>query len=419
MTLERSAVRLGFIALSDCAPLVVAKEKGFFEAEGLSVDLSREASWANIRDKVAMGALDGAHMLAPLPLAVNLGLSGEQTPMIAPLSLNLNGSAITVSTALADAMRAADPEAMQARPRLATPLAAVIAERAAQGLPLLTFAVVFPFSVHNYELRYWLAAAGVDPDRDVRIVVTPPARMTARLAEGDIDGFCVSAPWNALAVANGHGEILIYASELWRVGPDKVFGLTEAWADRNPETLTALLRALIRAGAWADEQSNRGELATILSHPRYVDAPEAVVAQSLLGSPPYALGESGADSSDYINYHRYAASFPWRSHAVWFLTQMMRWGQIPPDTDVAAAAAAAYRPDLYRVAAQQLGAPAPIVDEKVEGLHSAPWVLDEATAPIAMAPDLFFDGRRFDAGQPRAYAEGFAIGRMGARSSVA
>jgi nitrate/nitrite transport system substrate-binding protein len=414
MTLERSTLRLGFIALSDCAPLVVAKEKGFFETEGLDVELSREVSWANIRDKVAMGALDGAHMLAPLPLAVNLGLSGEPTPMIAPLSLNLNGSAITVSAALADAMRAANPKAMKARPRLATALKAVIADRRAAGQPALTFAVVFPFSVHNYELRYWLGAAGIDPDKDIRIVVTPPARMTARLAQGDIDGFCVSAPWNAKAVADGHGEILIYASELWRVGPDKVFGLTEAWADRHPETLTATLRALIRAGAWADEQGNRRELATILSHPRYVDAPEAVVAQSLVGSPPYALGEPGGDSDDYINYHRYAASFPWRSHAVWFLTQMMRWGQIPPTVDLPATAARAYRPDLYRIAAQQIGAPAPIVDEKVEGLHSASWVLDEATAPIAMAPDLFFDGRRFDAEQPRRYAEGFEIGRLGA-----
>jgi nitrate/nitrite transport system substrate-binding protein len=414
MTLERSGLRLGFIALSDCAPLVVAKERGFFETEGLDVELSREVSWANIRDKVAMGALDGAHMLAPLPLAVNLGLSGEPTPMIAPLSLNLNGSAITVSVALADAMRAADPAAMTARPRLATALLAVIAERRAAGLPLLTFAVVFPFSVHNYELRYWLAAAGIDPDKDVRIVVTPPARMTARLAQGDIDGFCVSAPWNAKAVADGDGEILIYASELWRVGPDKVFGLTQAWAERHPETLNAILRALIRAGAWADESDNRQELSSILSHPRYVDAPQAVVAQSLVGSPPYALGQPGGDGDDYINYHRYAASFPWRSHAVWFLTQMMRWGQIPPETNVAAVAAAAYRPDLYRQAAQALGVPTPIVDEKVEGLHSAAWVLDEATAAIAMAPDLFFDGRRFDAEQARRYAESFEIGRLSA-----
>ena len=236
MTLEQPKLRLGFIALTDCAPLVIAKARGLFEAEGLDVELSREVSWANIRDKVAIGALDGAHMLGPMPLAVNLGISGEQIPMIAPLSLNLNGSAITASTALVAAMRAADPAAMSVRPRSAAALRPVIAERRAAGAPLLCFAVVFAFSVHTYALRYWLAAAGIDPDHDVRIVVTPPPRMTERLAQGDIDGFCVGAPWNAQAVAKGLGEILTYASELWRVGPDKVFGLTEAWADRHPAT---------------------------------------------------------------------------------------------------------------------------------------------------------------------------------------
>jgi len=408
----RSDFRLGFIALNDCAPLVIAKEKGFFDGEGLSVDLSREASWANIRDKVAMGALDGAHMLGPLPIAVNLGLSGELTPMIAPMSLNLNGSAITISTALADAMRAADPEGMAARPRSAAPLAKVVEARRAAGQPPLVFAVVFPFSVHNYQVRYWMAAAGIDPDRDVRITAVPPARMTARLAAGDIDGFCVGAPWNAQAVADGIGEIMIYAAEVWRVGPDKVFGVTETWAERNPEALRALMRAIIQAAAWSDEPRNRAELAAILSHERYVNAPQEIVAHSLVGSPPYSLDEPGPDSLDYIIYHRYAASFPWRSHAVWFLTQMLRWGQIGPDVDIAAAAERAYRPDLFRAAAADLGAPAPIVDEKVEGLHTAPWMLDEASAPIPMAPDVFIDGRRFDAAQPQRYAAGFEIGRM-------
>lgn len=412
MSLERTQLRLGFIALNDCAPLVIAREKGFFEAQGLSVDLSREASWANIRDKVAMGALDGAHMLGPMPLAVRLGVCGEPAPMIAPMSLNLNGSAVTVSTALGDAMRAADPEGMVSRPRTARPLAKVIAARKAAGGPLLTFAVVFPFSVHNYELRYWLAEAGIDPDRDLRIVVTPPARMTARLATGDIDGFCVGAPWNAQAVADGRGEIMVYAAELWRVGPDKVFGLTEAFAEHNPNTVGATLRALISAAAWADDPGNRAELAAILAHSRYVDAPEEVVARSLTGAQPYARGEAGPDDQDYIIYHRYAASFPWRSHAIWFLTQMLRWGQIPPTTDIAATAEAVYRPDLFRAAAADLGAAAPLVDEKVEGLHASPWTLDEATAPIPMAPDMFFDGGRFDAAQPQRYAASFPIGRF-------
>lgn len=412
MSLEQRELRLGFIALSDCAPLVVAQEKGFFEDEGLAVSLSREASWANIRDKVTMGALDGAHMLGPLPLAVNLGVSGEASRMIAPLSLNLNGSAITVSKALAAAMREVDPEGMAARPRSARPLKRLIEARKARGDAPLNFAVVFPFSVHNYQLRYWMAAAGVDPDKDVHVVVVPPARMTARMAVGEIDGYCVGAPWNAAAVASGHGEIMIYASEFWRVGPDKVFGLKEAWARDNPQTLRAVLRALLRAAAWCDLPERRAELAAILARPDYVDAPEAVIARSLVGSPPYSPEELGPDSLDYIIYHRYAASFPWRSHAVWFLTQMRRWGQIGPEVDILTAADAAYRPDLYRAAAADLGAPAPIVDEKVEGLHSTPWILDEATAPIPMAPDLFFDDRAFDAAQPDRYAAGFEIGRV-------
>ena len=411
--LERSDLRLGFIPLNDAAPLIAAKAKGFFAVEGLDVVLSREASWANVRDKVSVGLLDGAHMLGPMPIACSLGLSGPRTAMIAPFSLNLNGSAVTVSRALAEAMRAAEPDGMASRPRTARPLKAVIEARRAAGQPLLTFAVVFPYSMHNYELRYWLAEAGIDPDRDVRLVITPPPRMAERLASGEIDGFCVTAPWNAQAVADGTGEIMIYAAEIWRVGPDKVFGVTADWAGRYPATLQALLRALLRASAWCDEPANRAELGAILAGDDYLRARVEVVSQSLVGSPPYALGEPGEASLDYVIYHRYAASFPWRSHAVWFLTQMRRWGQIGPEVDIGRVADAVYRPDLFRTAASALGEPAPLVDEKVEGAHAEPWWLDEATQAIRMAPDLFFDGRLFDAAQPERYAAGFEIGRAG------
>lgn len=418
MTLERSELRLGFIPLNDAAPLVAAKTQGFFAEEGLEVVLSREASWANIRDKVSVGLLDGAHMLGPLPIACSLGLSGPATPMIAPFSLNLNGSAITVSRALAEAMRHADPEGMRARPRTARPLKAAIEARRAAGEAPLTFAVVFPYSMHNYELRYWLAEAGIDPDADLRLVITPPPRMAARLASGEIDGFCVTAPWNALAVAEGTGEIMIYAAEIWRVGPDKVLGLTTDWAERHPNTLQALLRALLKAAAWCDEPANRAALGAILAGADYLDIPVEVVRQSLIGSPPYAQGEPGEASLDYVIYHRYAASFPWRSHAVWFLSQMLRWGQIGPEVDIPAIAEQVYRPDLFRIAAARAASPAPLVDEKVEGAHAGPWRLDEATSPIRMAPDLFFDGRLFDAAQPRRYAESFEIGRRGAERPI-
>jgi ABC-type nitrate/sulfonate/bicarbonate transport system substrate-binding protein len=411
--LERRELRLGFIPLNDCAPLVVARELDLFAAEGLDVTLSREASWANVRDKVAVGMLDGAHILAPLPLAASVGAGGDLPQMIVPLSLSLNGSAITIAAEHAAAMRVLDPEAMAARPPTARPLARLIAERRERGERPLVFAVVFPFSMHNYELRYWLAEGGVDPDRDVRLVVTPPPRMAARLKSGDIDGFCVGAPWNALAVAEGSGEILIYASEFWRLGPDKAFGVTAEWAERHPRTLRAVIRALLKAAIWADEPGNRSQLASMLARPEYVDAPEAVVGLSLLGSPPYAQGSAPPESQDYLIFHRYAASYPWRSHAIWFLSQMLRWGQIGADVDLAGAAARVYRPEAFRDAAADLGVAAPIVDEKVEGAHAESWLLEEATEPLRMGPDLFFDGRPFDAAQAVRYAKSFEIGRFG------
>ncbi|WP_091737740.1 CmpA/NrtA family ABC transporter substrate-binding protein [Phenylobacterium immobile] len=411
--LERNDLRLGFIPLNDAAPLVVAKELGLFEAEGLRVELSREASWANIRDKVAVGALDGGHMLAPMTLAASIGVGGERTPMTVPLSLNLNGSAVTVSTALAEAMRAVDPEGMAERPRTARPLARLIASRRAFSERPLTFAVVFPYSMHAYELRYWLAAAGVDPDHDIRLVVVPPPRMGERLKAGDIDGFCVAAPWNALSVSQGDGEIVVYASDIWRMGPDKVFGVTRGWAEANPEALQAVVRALLKAAAWADAPENRAQVATLLAGSAYVDVAEAVVRQSLIGSPPYAPGEDGPASQDYLVFNRYAASFPWRSHALWFLTQMRRWGQIGPEVDIRAVADSVYRPDLFRRAAAALGQSAPLVDLKAEGGHEAPWELDLATTAIPMAPDAFLDGRIFDPRQPERYIQGFPISRLG------
>jgi ABC-type nitrate/sulfonate/bicarbonate transport system substrate-binding protein len=382
----------------------VAQELGLFAAEGLEVTLSREASWANVRDKLAAGLLDGAHLLAPLALASSLGAGGERADMIVPLSLNLNGSAITIGKAHAEAMRALDPEGMEARPCTARPLARLVQARRERGEPPLTFAMVFPFSMHNYELRYWLAEAGIDPDRDVKLVVTPPPRMAARLQSGEIDGFCVGAPWNALAASEGYGEVLIHACEFWRRGPDKAFAVAAGWARRNPDALGALLRALLKAAVWADEPANRPELARMLARPGYVDAPVEVVGVSLGVS-------SGSPDPDHLVFHRGAAGYPWRSHAVWFLSQMLRWGQIGPEVDMAALAARVYQPDAWREAAAALGLPAPLVDEKVEGVHAGPWVLEEATAPIPMGPDAFFDGRPFDAAQAVRYARSFAIGR--------
>jgi len=373
---------LGFIPLTDCAPLVVAKALGFFAEEGLAVTLSREASWATIRDKVAVGALDGAHMLAPMALAAGLGGGVLAAPMLAPLALNLNGSAITVSTALADALRAVDPETMAAETITARPLARLIEARRGQGAPPLSFAVVFPHSMHAYALRYWLAQAGVDPDRDVRLVVTPPPRMVDHLRSGDVDGFCVGAPWNAVAAAEGVGEMLIKASVFWPGGPDKVFGVTQAWAGRRPDELRAALRALIRAAAWADEPGNHAELVALLSRPDHVGAAPEMLVRAL---------------KHEIVFHRDAAGLPRREHALWFLSQMARWGQVAPELDLAAVADQVYRPDLYRAAALSLG---PVLD---------PMLVFEGAAPTP--PAALFDGLPFDPADARGYAARFAIGR--------
>lgn len=369
---------LGFIPLTDCAPLVVAKAQGFFAEEGLEVALSREASWATIRDKVAFGALDGAHMLAPMALAP-MGLEGGS--MLAPLALNQNGSAITVSTRLAAMMSEADPGALAAPLVTAQALATVVALRRGQGAPPLTFAVVFPHSMHNYFLRYWLAQAGIDPDRDVRLVVTPPPRMVEHLRSGEIDGFCVGAPWNAAAVDEGLGESLIKASQFWPGGPDKVFGVTAAWAASHGDELRAALRALIRAAAWADEPGNHAELVALLSRPDHVGVEPEIVARALKSE---------------IVFHRDAAGLPRREHALWFLSQMVRWGQVGPDLDLAAVADRVYRPDLFREAALSLG---PVVEPA------------QVFADAAPAPSALFDGALFDPADARGYAASFAVGR--------
>ncbi|HKT54029.1 MAG TPA: CmpA/NrtA family ABC transporter substrate-binding protein, partial [Caulobacteraceae bacterium] len=198
MTAEKPNLKLGFIALTDCAPLIVAQEKGFFVDEGLDVVLSREASWANVRDRLSAGLIDGAHMLGPMAVAQSLGLGGGGPAVSVPLALSMNGSAITISKPLAEALRILDAFGMAGRPRTAHGLKLLVDRRRAKGQPPLTFAVVFPYSIHNYQLRYWLAAGGVNPDRDVRLVVTPPTRLVERMAAGEIDGFCVTAPWNSL-----------------------------------------------------------------------------------------------------------------------------------------------------------------------------------------------------------------------------
>ena len=263
-----------------------------------------------------------------------------------------------------------------------------------------TFAVVFPVSAHAYQLRYWMGAAGIDPDRDVLLLVVPPPQMVSQLKAGHIDGFCVSAPWNKAAVAEGLGRVLITSYELWNNSPEKVFGVNQEWAEQHPNTHRAVLMALLEASRWLDAHENRPEVVDIISRPAYVNAPKDLIGMSMTGTFRYGPGEDPVVMPDFNVFFRFAANFPWRSHAEWFIGQMVRWGQIEDPVDIVAKAARVYRPDLYREAAEALGLAVPSIDRKPEGGHGRGWTLTEATQPLAMGSDRFFDGGTFDPDDP-------------------
>ncbi|MBX3502271.1 MAG: ABC transporter substrate-binding protein [Alphaproteobacteria bacterium] len=408
-SLEKTELDLGFVALVDGAPLIVARERGFFADEGLSVRLVRQASWAAVRDLVGSGVLDGAHMLAAMPLASALGLSGRRVPMTVPMSLNVNGNGVTLSTALAEDVEAARTRGGSGPLATARALRAALAKRRADGLPPPTFGVVFPYSSHNYMLRYWLAAGGIDPDRDVRLLVVPPPQMITYLTARRIDGYCVGAPWNSLAERLGVGRVVVNGYDIWNNAPEKVLAVTTDWAERHPVAMRALLRALIRAAAWLRSPANHAEAAYWLSNPEAVNAPADAIEDALA---------TGADTDGIgPTFDRYAASLPWRSHARWTLSQMRRWGQMGDDVDIAAIADTVYRPEPFRLAASDLGQPVPADDFKREGVHAAPWSAAAAKGgAVTLGADLFCDGRHFDPMRVDAYLAGFDAGRPATES---
>ena len=400
---------LGFIPLVDCSPLVVAREKGFAAAEGLSLLLVRETSWANIRDRVMLGHFDAAQMLGPMPIASTLGIGHVETPMIAPFSLGLGGNAITLSPAVFAEMEAAGaslglgPEAMGKR------LASVVARRRQQGGAPLTLAVVHPFSGHNYELRYWLAATGIDPDHDVRIVVLPPSFMVNAVLERQIDGFCVGEPWNSLAVDAGAGVIAVTKSSLWRQGPEKVLGFRADFAERWPARLAALLRALYRAAEWAGRNENHSELSRMLSAPNYLAAPAEIIARALSGRLVRISGGTPQPTPDFLVFHDHAANFPWQSHSLWFYSQMVRWGQIGYSPALAEKARQTYRPDLYRAALAGTGIDLPRASAKVEGALKTATPVASRNGAMVLGPDGFFDGRLFDPDEIETYLKSIGV----------
>ena len=364
--MSQSSVIVGFIPLLDCAPLVAAAEKGFAAAEQLDLTLVRETSWANIRDRVVVGHFDAAHMLGPMAVASTLGIGHLQVPIVAPFALGLGGNAITVSGALWKQMSIAGAHVGASPETQGTVLRQVVRRRERAREQPLTFAMVYPFSCHNYELRYWLAASGIDPDRDVRLVVLPPPLLVDALREGQIDGFCVGEPWNSVAVSVGVGHIVAPTSAIWRSSPEKVLGCRREWTERHPQRVSALVRALYRAAAWCDDPRNHEELAHLLAEPRYVGAPAEILMRGLSNRLAFAPQEAPRHVEDFYVPARHHATFPWRSHALWFYSQMVRWRQIEHRAEHVVRTEATYRPDLYRNALQSLDVELPSHDMKIE-----------------------------------------------------
>ncbi len=398
---EKPRLRLGFIPLTDCAPLVIAFEKGYFAAEGLDVELCRETSWAAIRDKVGLGILDGAQMLASMPLASRLGIGGPRFDFVSGMVLDLNGNAITLSDELFQHLAAIDPHSARCPSAAAEALKQHLQVREASAAPL-RLGIVYPCSTQSFELRYWLASAGIDPERDVELVVVPPPKMVTALSEGNIDGFCVGEPWNTLAVQQRLGHVVATKYQLWNNSPEKVFAVTEQWSHHHPNSHQAVLRALLRACQWLDKKENRRRAAKIISQAAYIALPEDTVALSLRGFSQRHHGEAPEEVADFHVFHRYCANFPWLSHIDWYISQMYRWQLLETPIKLDDTARAIFKPDLYRQVAASLGIDSPQIDRKTEGNLPQKMLFSDSQQ---LGPNQFIDGKIIGVGGTLKYLE--------------
>lgn len=418
---EKDELTFGFIKLTDMAPIAIAYEKGFFEDEGLFVKIEAQANWKVLLDGVIDGRLDGAHMLAGQPIAASIGY-GTKAQIITPFSMDLNGNAITVSNDVWKKMKPNIPKMADGRPVhpiTADSLKPVVEQFTDQGKPF-NMGMVFPVSTHNYELRYWLAAGGIHPgyyaphkgdvsgqiDAQALLSVTPPPQMPATLEAGTIYGYCVGEPWNQQAVFKSIGVPVVTDYEIWKNNPEKVFGLSKAFTQKYPITTIRLTRALIRAAYWLDQNNNanRPEAVKILSQSNYVGADYDVIANSMTGTFEYEKGDKRA-VPDFNVFFRHNATFPYYSDAIWYLTQMRRWGQISddkPDSWYADIAKKVYRPDIYLQAAQSL------IQDKLIDAQAFSQVMDEDG--YRQPQTHFIDSIVYDGRTPNQYINQFKIG---------
>lgn len=421
LDVEKDTLKFGFIKLTDCAPIVIAKELGYFEEEGLQVEVTAQPNWKQLLDNVINGELDGAHMLSGQPIAATIGF-GTKAHIVTAYTLDLNGNGITVSNDIWKQMQENDPELDTETPKhpiTADSLMPIVQAAKDEG-KLLPMGMVFPVSTHNYEIRYWLAASGINPGMytstdikgftggDIELSTTPPPQMPATLESGKNVAYCVGEPWNQQAVAKGIGVPVVTNYDIWKNNPEKVFGVTKKWADENPNTHIAVVKALIRAGKWLDETDaegtlvNREEACRILSQKNYVGADYHVLKASMTGYFYFQKSDK-REMPDFNVFFKYHATYPWYSDGVWFLTQMRRWGQITEPKSAewyAETAKEVYLPEVYLAAAKHL-----LEEEYIEEAD-IPWDTDGYKAPT----DEFIDGITYDGKDPIGYLNSHTIG---------
>lgn len=375
---ETPQIRVGIIALTDCSSIVVAYEKGFFKQQGLDVTVAKEASWAVIRDKLQLGENHATHMLYGMPYASTMGLFGAPVkPMIIPWAINYNGQAITLSKDLKDK-----------GVRSPGDLRKLLDEEKAAGNSQRTFAMTFPPGTHAMWMRYWLGAGGINPDKDVSLITIPPPQMVANMKVGKMDGFCVGEPWNARAIADNIGFTAITTQTLWLNHPEKVCAFTAEFAEKNPKTVKAVLKALHQSSEFIDTLENRPEVAEIVSRPSYINCPKDIILGRLLGKYDHGDGQGEHTDNDYMRFFERGVNFPWKSHGVWWLSQFRRWGMVKGAPDYKKIVDQVHRPDIYREVAKEMGITVPAEDFKTEKL---------------------FDGIPFDPANPEEYAKAFPV----------
>ncbi|MGX5650456.1 CmpA/NrtA family ABC transporter substrate-binding protein [Hydrogenophaga borbori] len=387
--LETKAAKLGFIALTDAAPLFVADEKGLFKKHGMTeVEVLKQSSWGTTRDNLVLGSpkggIDGAHILTPMPYLITTGAvtaNNMPVPMNILARLNLGGQGISVGAEYADLKVGTDAKAF----------GKALAAKRGSG-KAVNAAMTFPGGTHDLWIRYWMAAGGVDPNKDVTTIVVPPAQMVANMKVGSMDTFCVCEPWNRQLINQKIGYTALTTSELWMNHPEKAFAMRADWVQAHPNATQALLKAVMEAQMWCEEPANRAEVAEICSRRRWINAPVADVIDRVKGDFDYGTGRVEANSRFQMRFWKDQASYPFQSHDLWFLTENMRWGYLPTTLDTKALIAKVNREDLWRQAANALGVAA-----------------KDIPTSTSRGVETFFDGKVFDPANPKKYLDSLSI----------